>query len=48
MHPNLHRNDWFGTTSSIVPTYVCTGCPVTDGGTMSLIENLQFWPKKSP
>ena len=21
MHPNLHRNDWFGTTS-IVPTYV--------------------------
>ena len=25
-----------------------TGCPVTDGGTLSLIENLQFWPKKVP
>ena len=25
-----------------------TGCPVTDRGTLSLIENLQFWPKKSP
>ena len=27
---------------------VCTGCPVTDRGTLLLIENLQFWPKKSP
>ena len=25
-----------------------TGCPVTDGGTLSLIENLQFCPKKVP
>ena len=29
-------------------TLLTTGCPVTDGGTLSLIENLQFWPKKVP
>ena len=44
---NLHN---FLKIENRVMKIVCniTGCPVTDGGTLSLIENLQFWPKKVP